>query len=93
VADGGTLALTQQLTHLTDLGAPMESRTWQQPEPNPFASQPQNSPSQPLFQVSIVLESLHVRELIFIVLFRTRSLLKIRETTPTGCASLRRASA
>lgn len=55
MADGGTLALTQQLTHLTDLGAPMEFRTVEQM--NPFSSQPQNSPSQPLFQVSIELKT------------------------------------
>ncbi|XP_059480983.1 protein ILRUN [Neocloeon triangulifer] len=50
VADGGTLALTQQLTHLSDLGS---SPLGMSNVPNPFTPFLQNQPSQPLFQDSV----------------------------------------
>ncbi|XP_065352987.1 protein ILRUN [Cloeon dipterum] len=49
VADGGTLALTQQMTHFSDLGAPAPRVE----APNPFSPLHSSQPSQPLFQDSV----------------------------------------
>lgn len=51
VDQGGTLALTQQLSHLSDLGTPIPQEA---PRPNPFSPQMATSPtSQSLFQDSV----------------------------------------